>query len=81
MRTTTKKDYTTIAFGYKIHVPAGSPVTSITACGHDPAYHFLENVRRIAKRLTGFDDSILLHDLTYYGLNIPAEFCNPYPEN
>ncbi len=29
--------------------------------------------------MTGHPDSILAHDLKYYGLNIPAEYCEPWP--
>lgn len=79
MRSTTKKDYETIAFGYKFTVPKGSIVTSMTASGNDESYHFWDDFHKLAQKLTGFSDSCLLHDLKYYGLNIPAEFCNPYP--
>lgn len=74
----TIKDYYTHFKGYNITIPAGSVVTCMTACGIDPDYHFWNDYEGIAFNLTGFKDSTLKHDLKYYGLNIPAEFCDPY---
>lgn len=59
-------------------VPAGSKVTSQTACGPDENYHFWQDFHKVAEEVSGFKDSLLGHDLTYYGLNIPAEYCEPY---
>jgi hypothetical protein len=70
--------FTTKAFGYEITVPQGWPVSNQTACGPDDQYRFAGNARRLAEMVTGLPDSILRHDLTHYGLNIPAEFCEPY---
>jgi len=64
--------------GYDIVVPAGSRVSNQTACGPDDAYRFWQDWQKIVKDLTGFDRSILAHDLEHYGLNIPAEYCEPY---
>ena len=61
---------------YHITVPAGSTVTNQTACGPDDNYRFLRGVS--TKTLVGYDAGMLAHDLTYYGLNIPAEYCEPY---
>jgi len=61
-----------------ITVPIGSMVTNMTACGPDDNYHFWKDFHKIAKEISGFDNSILSHDLTYYGLDIPAEYCEPW---
>ena len=74
----TIKDYTVDAFGYTIKIPAGSIVTNSTACGPDDDYHYWEDWKKTAEDLTGFKNSCLAHDLTYYGINIPAEYCEPY---
>jgi hypothetical protein len=72
------KPYTTRYGGYEITVPIGSVVSNKTACGYDDTYRFWQNFHTVAKQLTGFERSILAHDLTHYGLNVPAEFCEPY---
>ncbi len=74
----TIKPYTLKAFGYEITIPEGSIVTNSTACGNDDAYRFWQDWRAIAEKLTGFKDSILAHDLTHYGINVPADYCEPY---
>lgn len=62
---------------YDITVPVGSIVTNKTALGFDDDYRFLSMFR--TKDLVGYDAPLLAHDLTYYGLSIPAEYCEPYP--
>ena len=62
---------------YDIVVPVGSKVSNMTALGNDDNYRFLTGVS--TKQLVGFDAPILAHDLVHYGLNIPSEFCEPYP--
>jgi hypothetical protein len=62
---------------YDLTVPAGSQVSNQTALGCDDNYRFLSGVP--TKVLVGYDAPILAHDLTHYGLNIPAEYCEPYP--
>lgn len=74
----TVKDYAVKYGGYDLTIPAGSSVSNRTACGNDDAYRFLEGTSKLAKDVTGFPSSILAHDLTHYGLNIPAEYCEPY---
>lgn len=74
----TLKPYTTRAFGWEITVPAGATVSNQTACGPDDRYRFWQDFRAEAARLTGFPDSMLRFDLEHYGLNVPAEFCEPY---
>jgi hypothetical protein len=64
--------------GYEITVPAGATVSNKTACGNDDSYRFWQDWRAEAERLTGYKNSILAHDLTHYGLNVPAEFCEEY---
>lgn len=59
-------------------IPAGSVVTNNTALGPDDCYHFWEDWQKAAEKITGFKNSLLAHDLTYYGLNIPAKYCSPY---
>lgn len=85
MKNTTKfkaaktiKEYSVKAFGYDLVIPVGSPVSNNTACGNDDSYRFLGGVGAFARAVTGVENSILLWDLTHYGLNIPAEFCEPY---
>ena len=80
-RVKTTKDYVVKFRGYQgFTVPAGSIVTNVTACGVDNNYHFWTDFYKIAEEVSGFKDSILRHDLTYYGLNIPAEYCEPYED-
>jgi hypothetical protein len=74
----TIKPYPATFGGYSFTVPAGSLVSNQTACGPDDAYRFWRDFHATAQQLTGFPDSILRHDLTHYGLNIPAEYCEPY---
>ena len=76
----TVKPYSVRAFGYDLTVPAGSIVSNKTACGYDDAYRFWQDFRAVAELVTGFPESMLRHDLTHYGVNVPAEFCEPYPQ-
>jgi len=75
----TIKKYTTNRYGYDLVIPKGSTVTNSTACGDDDSYRFWTNFHAEVEQITGFKDSILKHDLTHYGLDIPAEYCEPYP--
>lgn len=74
----TTKEYSTKFKGWEIVIPVGSIVSNKTAMGFDDRYRFWENWRKVAEELTGHKHSILAHDLTYYGINIPAEYCEPY---
>ena len=76
----TIKDYKTEFAGYSITIPAGSIVSNATACGRDNNYRYWVNFYDTAERLTGFKDSLLKHDLTYYGINVPAEYCEKYKD-
>ena len=73
---TTTKDFITTYKGYEITIPKGSKATNKTACGIDDNYRFWSDFHKIAKKITGHEHSILAHDLTYYGLNIPKEYFN-----
>jgi hypothetical protein len=64
---------------YDITVPVGSLVNNQTALGCDDNYRFLTNFD--TKVLVGYEAGMLAHDLTHYGLNIPAEYCEPYPKD
>lgn len=74
----TIKPYAVKAFGYDVVIPAGSLVSNKTACGCDDGYRFWQDWRSVAEQLTGVKNSILAHDLTYYGVNVPAEYCEAY---
>jgi len=54
-------------------------VSSRTAMGDDENYRFWTSYTNQIEELTGFKDSLLAWDLGYTGLNIPAEYCEPYP--
>jgi len=74
MTFTTTKEYKTTFKGYKIIIPKGSRATNQTACGVDDNYRFWSDFHKIAEEVTGFLNSMLAHDLTHYGLNIPKEY-------
>lgn len=78
----TIKEYTVNRYrGYgPIVVPVGSKVTNQTARGPDDNYHFWSDFHAVAEKVSGFKDSLLRHDLTHYGLNIPSEYCEAYRE-
>jgi hypothetical protein len=66
--------------GYDLIVPVGATVSNVTACGPDDSYRFWQDWREQAQKLTGFQESTLAHDLTFYGLNVPADHCEPYAQ-
>ena len=74
------KPYPAKMDGYTFTVPVGASVSNKTACGNDDSYRFWIDWHKQAEEITGFKNSILAHHLTYYGLNIPAEYCEPYSE-
>jgi len=74
----TIKGYSVNFNGWEIIVPVGAIVSNKTACGYDDSYRFWINWREYAEKKTGFKNSTLAHDLTYYGINIPAEYCEGY---
>lgn len=77
----TKREYRCRYRGYDLVIPVGSVVSNRTACGADDSYRFLQDTNELARQVTGFPTSTLQHDLTYYGLNIPADYCHPYESN
>jgi len=76
----TIKDYNITYKGHNITVPKDSIVSNKTACGYDDNYYFWEDWHKTVKEITGYNNSILSHDLTYYGLNIPISYCIPYKQ-
>ena len=58
----------------EITVPAGTAVTHKTACGEDKNYHFVSEFSWVSPHKTGTSRYGLLHDLKYYGLNVPKEY-------
>lgn len=74
----TKFPYEVEYGGYRILVPVGTTVSNKTAGGPDDSYRFVVNTAQLASEVTGVPHSMLAHDLNYRGLNIPAEFCEPY---
>ncbi len=83
MKTTFKtarliKPYATKFNGWNIIVPIGAIVSNKTACGYDDNYRFWTDFGNYANQLTGHKSSMLYHDLTHYGLNVPKEFCSEW---
>lgn len=81
----TVKEYRITAFGYDLVIPAGSIVSNDTACGPDDNYRFWVGYHAEVKKqhgqasILGATPPLLLHDLSYRGINVPAEYCEPYP--
>ena len=74
------RPYSVKAFGYDIVIPVGSTVSNSTGTtyGNDDSYHFWEDFRTEVERLTGFENSTLVHDLTYHEIDVPAEYCSEW---
>lgn len=75
------KPYSVKYKGWDLTVPAGATVSNHTAMGPDSNYRFWVGWKRQIAELTGYENSMLAHDLTHYGLNVPAEFCEPYKQS
>lgn len=56
-----------------ITIPKGTELTHQTAMGIDRNYHFVNDLSFIDRDYPTVS-SILKHDATYYGINIPKEF-------
>ena len=70
----TIKPYTIPFMNYgTITVPAGTRVTNQTAMGKDENYCFVDEFRWVDENYPDIS-SILKHDLTYYGLNVPKDY-------
>jgi len=75
----TIKEYQVTYGGYEIVVPVGSTVSSRTATGDDENYRFWIGYEKQVKELTGTKNSLLNWHLGSVGLDVPAEYCEPYP--
>ena len=64
--------------GYDLVVPVGARVSNVTSCGPDNNYRFWQDFHEQARAVTGFPNSLLSYDLTHYGVNVPAEYCEPW---
>lgn len=58
----------------EITVPKGTRLTNMTANGIDKNYHFVSDLSWVKPHDDGTKQYGLLHDLTYYGLNVPKEY-------
>jgi len=67
--TRTNKEIKMNVFGYDIVIPKGTKTTHNTAMGYDESYNFIDDFSWIRK-----DQGGLLHDATYYGINIPKKY-------
>jgi hypothetical protein len=73
------KDYTT---NFKVGksdygmltIPKGTKITNMTAIGYDPLYNFVDDFSWVPTHEDGTKQYGLLHDLKYYGINVPKEF-------
>lgn len=66
--------------GWHLIIPIGATVSNQTATGPHDSYRFWIDWKEQVEKLTGYSDSMLAHDLTYYGVNVPAELCEPYKQ-
>jgi len=72
----TNQDYTVENFRGvypPITVPKGTRLTHQTAMGIDKNYHFVSDMSWITKNYPTIA-KVLIHDVTYYGINVPKEF-------
>jgi len=54
----------------EVTIPKGTPTTHQTACGVDEDYNFISTFAWVPPHEDGTPQHALIHDLTYYGLNI-----------
>jgi hypothetical protein len=58
----------------RITIPKGTRITHRTALGIDPNYNFIDDLSWIPLHDDGKTKQFgLIHDATYYGINIPKE--------
>jgi len=57
----------------EIVVPKGTRVTHETATGIDTNYHFVDTLHWVKLAYPDIAP-VLIHDMRYYGLNIPREY-------
>lgn len=63
--------------GHEITIPAGTEITNKTAVGIDENYNFVADLGWIKPlNINGEEvkNYTLIHDATYYGINVPKEF-------
>ena len=68
-------------FGHRFTVPVGSIVNNSTCQEYDDKCYFWEDWSVLAKEITGYENSILAHDLCFHGLNIPEDYCESYNDS
>ncbi len=59
-----------------ITVPKGTRVTNQTAMGIDKNYHFVSDKSWVKPHDDGTPQYGLLHDIEYYGIDVPEEYIN-----
>lgn len=74
----TIKDYEVNIFGHTFTIPAGSHVSNTTAFGPDDNYRHWCLWSNVIESVTGTKNSMLAHDIEHRGINIPAEYCEPW---
>ena len=57
-----------------ITIPKGTPLTHQTAMGIDKNYHFVDNTSWVNPHENGTTQYGLIHDIKYYGINVPKEY-------
>ena len=55
-------------------IPKGTYLTHQTANGIDENYHFVSDFSWVKKHKDGSLDRLLLHDLSYHGIDVPKEY-------
>ncbi len=73
IRPYTVKFYGGGIFPTTLTVPTGSIVSNQTAMGPDDSYRFWTDYTKTVPA-----NSMLAHDLKHYGVNVPAEYCEPW---
>lgn len=77
----TNKEIKMFVFGYDVVIPAGTRVTHRTATGIDENYNFIDDLSWIPLLdIAGMKikNSSLIHDATYYGINVNKEDVSDY---
>jgi hypothetical protein len=67
----TKEEIKMNFMGYEIVIPKGIKTTNQTACGIDEKYNFIDDLSWVPTCENGLKQYGLIHDATYYGINIP----------
>lgn len=57
----------------EVRIPKNTKVTNVTACGVDKNYHFIDEFEWVKKEYPEISN-ILIHDMRYYGLNVPKQY-------